>query len=111
MGGVMSLTIDVGTVVHSILEKWPDVKIRTGIVAAGVFIDVTNGTYGAAIEVRRNDHSDVRYGLSSLPTDSIGAEADENYHSVEGLMVRLGEVLAGAKTTRSDHAQSTRTGP
>jgi len=61
-----------------------------------VWIDVSNGTFGAAIEWRQG----MPFGLSSLPTDAQGEGADEVYESSDELIDRLEVLLNGNARTR-----------
>ena len=91
-------------IVRSIHSRIPDVKTRveTGENPRGpVWIDVTNGRYGASIEWRQG----MGFGLSSLPTEGQGESADETYASSEDLIDRVEELLStGARTSSRQEA-------
>lgn len=61
-----------------------------------VWVDVTNGTFGAAIEWRQG----MGFGLTSLPSESLGEAADETYDSPTALIDRVEELLSGKARTR-----------
>jgi DNA-binding XRE family transcriptional regulator len=72
-------------------------RIERGASPRGpVWIDVTNGRFGAAIEWRQG----MGFGLTSLPSESLGEAADETYDSATELIDRVEELLSGRSRTR-----------
>lgn len=60
-----------------------------------VWIDVTDGTQGVAIEWRQG----MGYGLTSLPSDSLGEASDETYDSASALIDRVEELFSTRQRT------------
>jgi DNA-binding XRE family transcriptional regulator len=86
-------------VVQEIEKRIPGARTRVERAASPrgpVWVDVTNGTFGAAIEWRQG----MGFGLTSLPSDSLGEASDETYDSVTELIDRVESLLNGGPRTR-----------
>lgn len=93
-------------VVRQIEKRVPGVRVRverTSHPRGPVWVDVTNGKFGASIEWRQG----MGFGLTSLPSESVGESADEVYEDVAELVNRVGELLASGERTSPLHASST----
>jgi predicted XRE-type DNA-binding protein len=60
-----------------------------------VWIDVTNGKCGAAVEWRQG----MGFGVTSLPSESIGEAADETYDSAAEVIDRVEILMTGKART------------
>ncbi|HWO26455.1 MAG TPA: XRE family transcriptional regulator [Kofleriaceae bacterium] len=85
-------------IVREIEKRMPGVRTRIerGENSRGpVWIDVTNGKYGVAIEWRQG----MGFGLTSLPSDNLGEASDETYDSASELSERVEELLSTGQRT------------
>jgi len=85
-------------IVREIEKRIPGVRTRverTESPRGPVWIDVTNGKHGVAIEWRQG----MGFGLTSLPSDSLGEASDETYDSVVELIDRVEELLSTGQRT------------
>lgn len=91
-------------IVREIEKRIPGVRTRTERTESPrgpVWIDVTNGVHGVAVEWRQG----MGFGLTSLPSDTLGEAADEIYESTVELVDRIQEVLStGARTAPPQQA-------
>jgi hypothetical protein len=89
-------------IIRALEKRIPGVRTRierTENPRGPIWIDVTNGEHGVAIEWRQS----MWFGLTSLPSDSLGKSSDETYDSTIELVDRVEELL-GAGQRRTDHA-------
>lgn len=87
-------------IVREIEERIPGVRTRverTQSARGPVWVDVTNGKFGAAVEWRQG----MGFGLTSLPSDGFDEAADETYDSVAELVDRVEELMSGKARTRA----------
>ena len=85
-------------IVREIEKRIPGVRTRierTDSPRGPVWIDITNGKYGVAIEWRQG----MGFGLTSLPSDSLGEASDETYDSAVELIDRVEELLSTGQRT------------
>jgi DNA-binding XRE family transcriptional regulator len=89
-------------VISEMKARVPGVKTRVERAESPrgpVWIDVTNGRAGVAVEWRQG----MGFGVTSLPTAGQGEAADEVYPSTIELVDRVEELLGGKARTEPPH--------
>jgi len=79
-------------IVDEIKKRLPDVRTRVEKVEGPrgpVWVDVSNGRSGVVIEWRQG----MGYGVTSLPSDSIGTASDETYEAASEVVDRVEQLL------------------
>jgi len=86
---------EVGIVVRALEAK--GLRTEVTLTTKAAWIDVTNGVFGAVVEIRED-----LFGISSLPVVGLGEASDERHLSIEALLARVDELMKGARTAGSN---------